>query len=63
MPPRCPLCTASDVVPIVYGLPDEALAKRAERGEVSLGGCFVHGDNPTWHCKKCGYEFGRERDA
>ncbi len=53
----CNQCGSIRVVPIAYGLPTEAL-RRAERGEVALGGCMVgapSGD-PTHRCLECGAE-------
>jgi hypothetical protein len=35
-------------VPLVMGLPTEETAKRAESGEVVLGGCIVSGHEPRW---------------
>jgi len=42
------------VVPIVYGLLDEALEDAAARGEVALGGCIVP-QPQRWGCRVCGY--------
>lgn len=51
-PPFCPTCgSAGHVVPIVYGEPSPQLVAMAERGEVTLGGCFVTGKDPRWFCK------------
>ena len=59
MPTRrhpCPQCGAASIK-IVYGMPDQSLFERAERGEVALGGCMVFDDQPTRHCSSCGHEF------
>jgi hypothetical protein len=55
----CPACASADVVPIVWGLPNEEDFKKAEAGEFALGGCCVSPDDPKWHCKACGKDFGR----
>lgn len=55
---RCPACGASDVVPIVSGMPSRETEAAALRGEVVLGGCLVWPGKPTWHCRACGHEFG-----
>ena len=53
--PQCPRCNSAHVVPIVYGLPTAGLGDQAERGEVTLGGCCVAGDDPEWHCRDCSW--------
>ena len=56
--PKCPICNLKkDVIPIIYGLPDDALFKKGQKGEVKLGGCVVMDDAPQWYCKKCEKEF------
>jgi hypothetical protein len=54
----CPVCASADVVPIVWGLPNEEDFEKAEAGEFALGGCCVGPDDPQWHCKACGKDFG-----
>ena len=53
-PDSCARCGAPAVVPIVYGLPDEALEQAATRGEVALGGCIIP-QPQRWGCRVCGY--------
>jgi hypothetical protein len=48
---QCPKGHFDSIVPIVYGLPTMETIKRAERGEVSPGGCVVDSVSPQWHCK------------
>ena len=55
--PKCPQCDSDNVVPIVFGYPSETLLESADRGEVSLGGCCMTGDDPEWHCKDCEYDW------
>jgi hypothetical protein len=48
---RCPTC-GSRTVPIIYGMPcDPKLIKKAERGDVELGGCVIWFDNPSKVCR------------
>ena len=42
-----------EVVPIVWGMPDEELFESADRGEVALGGCIVTGEDPHYECRRC----------
>lgn len=57
-PPRCPDCSSASARPIIYGEPEEELGRRAERGEVVLGGCVIWGNDPAWSCRECGCRFG-----
>ncbi|MCB2222133.1 MAG: hypothetical protein KQI35_17250 [Bacteroidetes bacterium] len=50
---RCPVCNKTDqVIPIIYGFPDESLFIKADKGEVILGGCVIVENNPEWYCKR-----------
>jgi len=49
----CSSCGAA-MIPIIYGMPGDAIMDRAQRGEVLLGGCVSRPSQPTWHCKPCG---------
>ena len=50
---RCPVCDSTDNVRIIYGLPGPELAKKADRGEVALGGCCFGPESPTRYCRAC----------
>jgi hypothetical protein len=51
---RCPACGSERVVPIVYGLPNHPdLFRRANLGEVVLGGCIVSENSPDQACMDC----------
>ncbi|WP_405268038.1 tetratricopeptide repeat protein [Methanobrevibacter sp.] len=52
----CPDC-GGELIPIVWGYPSPKLLKRAERGEVFLGGCCIPPNNPNYRCKKCDGKF------
>ena len=54
----CPFCHKTDlVIPVIYGFPSEALFKKAEKGDVKLGGCMMESSNPEWYCKRDNKEF------
>jgi len=57
-PPLCPDCSSATARPIVYGYPGAALAQRAERGQLVLGGCLVTDNDPRWMCPSCRARFG-----
>ena len=57
----CPSCSEKTGVEIVYGMPSEELAKKAELGEVALGGCVIESNQPDYHCMSCGFEWDRSR--
>ena len=52
----CPDC-GGELVPIVWGYPNPRLLKRADCGEVFLGGCTIPPNPPNYRCSKCGSEF------
>ena len=54
--PRCPKC-GSRMVKIVYGLPGTELFKKAQKGEIFLGGCCEFEDSPKYHCNNCSKEY------
>lgn len=53
--PICPSCGSTEVVPIVYGLPDPELAEASKKGEVEMGGSVITVHDPKWRCKACGH--------
>ena len=52
----CPIC-GSELIPIVYGMPGPEMLKKAERGEIYLGGCLITPDDPKYYCDDCDKEF------
>jgi ribosomal protein L37AE/L43A len=52
----CPLCGASEVSRIGYGLPRFTADLTA--GRVVLGGCDISGDDPVWLCRACKHSWG-----
>lgn len=59
--PRCPDCSSSQVRQIVYGEPGPDLWEQAEKGLVTLGGCLLEAESPSWNCADCGNRFGTQR--
>lgn len=57
----CPSCSKKTGVEIAYGMPSEELAKKAELGELVLGGCVIEPGQPDYRCLSCGFEWDRTR--
>ena len=57
--PACPKCQSENTIDIVFGYPTRSTMKKAERGEVWLGGCCITNNDPQWYCKGCKREFGK----
>ncbi|MBU3588505.1 hypothetical protein [Polynucleobacter sp. 80A-SIGWE] len=57
----CPSCSKKTGVEIIYGMPSEDLAKKAELGEIALGGCVIEPNQPNYRCMSCSFEWGRAR--
>jgi len=62
MPPACPSCHSTNVLPIVWGLPANNAMEAAKRRKVVFGGCVIDDDPPRWHCENCGLDFGSRGD-
>jgi hypothetical protein len=58
---NCPSCKEKTGVTIVYGMPSEELANKAELGEIALGGCVIEPNQPDYRCTSCGFEWNRAR--
>ena len=58
-PRKCPECQYSPVATVMYGMPvmDKKLEEKLAKGVVSIGGCSVSPDDPTWKCTSCEREF------
>ena len=52
----CSEC-GGELIPIVWGYPYPELFKKAECGEIWLGGCVIPPNNPNYICKSCNSEF------
>lgn len=59
---QCPECK-SEMIPIIYGYPTEAGFRRADRGEIILGGCCVDNYSPTHYCLKCQKRLRQEHNG
>jgi len=54
----CPACHKKDqVIPISYGKPGPETIKKANKGEIKLGGCMISGTSPRFYCKTDKLEF------
>lgn len=49
--PTCPHNHTDNIISIVYGKPTAQTIKRAEKGEVHLGGCIIVPCHPKFYCK------------
>jgi hypothetical protein len=60
MPPPCPSCHSTNIVPIFWGFPSLDSLKK---GGVFLGGCAIPPDPAKWHCNACELNFGARHAA
>jgi len=61
LPPACPACSSTSLLPIAYGMPTPELIEAAARGEVILGGCVI--DRAVLDavaCRHCGFVWDPE---
>lgn len=56
----CPSCHTPTGRPILYGLPSPGVFAAQEGGDIDivLAGCIIWGDDPAYHCRGCGQDFG-----
>jgi len=57
---ECPKCNKEDIIPIIYGYPNDNLMSASRDGNVSLGGCRFSSDAPNYACKDCGHSWLEE---
>ncbi len=52
----CPEKHVNNIIPIIYGFPNQKMLKKSKKGKIKLGGC-----NPSkcekWYCKKHNLSF------
>lgn len=53
----CPNCESKRGVRIFYGMPSAGVFELIEREEISLGGCVVFGNDPSFQCLLCEYKW------
>ena len=53
----CPSCKEKAGVNILYGMPSDEAVKKADLGEIALGGCVVEESQPERRCNACGAEW------
>jgi len=61
-PKNCPRCGSSTFVEILYGRPIPEAMDAVDRGEITLGGCFIMPDQPDWECATCGHQWFDAKD-
>jgi hypothetical protein len=56
----CPACGSTQVLPLAFGYPTEAMNAQVRAGKLALGGCRCWGDerDPRWACRSCGLWWG-----
>jgi len=57
---KCPACTSSSVVPILYGAPSEVHVLLFTRRRAWPGGAMgrlLNRQAPQWHCNDCGHQW------
>ena len=60
----CPNCRDRDsIVKIEYGYPGNEMVDKHDKGQIKLGGCMIHEDNPDYHCNKCDHEWQKSSYA
>lgn len=52
--PPCRACGSERWLPILWGEPEPAAERMAQRREVVLGGCMVGAGDPDLECERCG---------
>lgn len=55
--PKCPICGSDNVLPIMYGLPDNEMSELVHSGKIILGGCVFDFYSNTHGCTDCQTEF------
>jgi hypothetical protein len=62
--PPCPKCGSRNVAQILYGLVqmNDELKQRLDKREITLGGCCVDTDSPSWECNECQHHWGSWAD-
>jgi hypothetical protein len=53
----CSCCGSEEILPIIYGYPNDLTIAESEQGVAILGGCMVWEGMPVWHCNKCEMDF------
>ncbi len=56
---QCPKCGSKNTMGILYGMPTHEAIKKAEAGEIKLGGCCMIVGGPEYSCKDCEHEWNK----
>lgn len=61
---KCPFCQSNKIRRFVYGLLSfkDAEDEKQFLEKYVKGGCRLSGENPVFHCDKCGKNFGKIKD-
>ncbi|MDO5516778.1 MAG: hypothetical protein Q4F66_04435 [Clostridium sp.] len=60
---HCPKCNSEDIIPIIYGYPDNEMFEESDNDKCILGGCCISPHEvddkslDKHHCKNCGFEW------
>ena len=59
---KCPDCSSTDIIPIMYGMPGEKMRNDYMEGKIKLGGCCIEvdGNQANRHCKSCEFEWNKD---
>jgi hypothetical protein len=52
-PTACPKCDGMSILRIMHGYPNEEGWALVQKGEATLGGCFVTEWEADWECQAC----------
>ena len=55
----CKSCGSHESIRLEYGMPDEVMIKKIEKGEVMHGGCVVAGLTQDFYCLHCNAKFDK----
>jgi len=55
--PKCPVCGSDNVLPVIFGLPDDEMSELYLSGKIWLGGCVFDINSSTHWCLVCQTDF------
>jgi hypothetical protein len=55
--PKCIYNHYDNIIPIVYGFPNDKMSLNEAKGKIYLGGCQTYGCDPNYYCKIHKIEF------
>ena len=59
---KCPDCSSLDVIPIMYGMPNDKMQQDYSEGKIKLGGCsIIIGENQAnRYCNACEFKWNKD---